>query len=34
MREYAKTDPDEVLSYVDARGVSGLSRREALRHIG
>ncbi|SDJ39313.1 3-methyladenine DNA glycosylase AlkD [Nonomuraea maritima] len=34
LREYAKTDPDEVLRYVDARGVSGLSRREALRHIG
>jgi len=35
LREYARTDPDWVLAYVDehAPELSGLSRREALRHL-
>lgn len=33
LREYAKTNPDEVLRYVRAKGISGLSRREALKNI-
>lgn len=35
LREYARTDPDWVLAYVDARAgeLSGLSRREALKHL-
>ncbi len=33
LREYAKTDPDEVVRYVDHQGISGLSRREALRNL-
>ncbi|MEU7785126.1 DNA alkylation repair protein [Amycolatopsis sp. NPDC049159] len=35
LREYAKTAPDWVRSFVDDHpGLSGLSRREALKHIG
>lgn len=36
LREYAKTDPVAVRRYVAARGdrLSGLTRREALKHIG
>lgn len=35
LREYARTDPDWVLAYVDAHAgeLSGLSRREALKHL-
>lgn len=36
LREYAKTDPDAVRAYVGSRGdrLSGLTRREALKHLG
>lgn len=36
LREYAKTDPDAVRSFVEDRGdrLSGLTRREALKHLG
>jgi 3-methyladenine DNA glycosylase AlkD len=35
LRDYAKTAPDWVRSFVDEHpGLSGLSRREALKHIG
>lgn len=36
LRHYARTDPDAVLAFVDQHGdqMSGLSKREALRHIG
>ncbi|MFD1546729.1 DNA alkylation repair protein [Nonomuraea guangzhouensis] len=33
LREYAKTNPAEVIRYVRAKGISGLSRREALRNL-
>ncbi|GAA4564690.1 DNA alkylation repair protein [Planotetraspora kaengkrachanensis] len=33
LREYAKTDPAEVVRYVGHQGISGLSRREALRNV-
>lgn len=35
LREYAKTDPDEVLAFVDRHEdrLSGLSKREALKHL-
>ncbi|WP_049564617.1 DNA alkylation repair protein [Nonomuraea sp. SBT364] len=33
LREYAKTSPREVVRYVQAKGLSGLSRREALRNL-
>ncbi|MEU0570837.1 DNA alkylation repair protein [Nonomuraea sp. NPDC005983] len=33
LREYAKVSPDEVVRYVQAKGISGLSRREALRNL-
>jgi 3-methyladenine DNA glycosylase AlkD len=33
LREYAKTDPREVVRYVRAKGISGLSRREALKNL-
>ncbi|MDA0638456.1 DNA alkylation repair protein [Nonomuraea sp. MCN248] len=33
LREYAKTNPDEVVRYVRAKGISGLSRREALKNL-
>ncbi|MEV8632952.1 DNA alkylation repair protein [Streptosporangium sp. NPDC051023] len=33
LREYAWTDPHEVLRYVDRTGVTGLSRREALKNL-
>ena len=36
LRDHARTDPAWVLAFVDAHGdhLSGLSRREALRHLG
>lgn len=36
LREYAKTDPEWVRAFVADRGarLSGLSRREALKHVG
>jgi 3-methyladenine DNA glycosylase AlkD len=36
LREYARTDPDWVRAFVAARAdrLSGLSRREALKHLG
>jgi 3-methyladenine DNA glycosylase AlkD len=36
LREYARTDSDWVRDFVDAHGerLSGLSRREALKHLG
>ncbi|NRQ34831.1 DNA alkylation repair protein [Nonomuraea sp. NN258] len=33
LREYAKTNPDEVVRYVRAKGLTGLSRREALKNV-
>ncbi len=35
LRQYARTDPDWVLAHVEAYGdrLSGLSRREALKHL-
>ncbi|MEV4017202.1 DNA alkylation repair protein [Nonomuraea angiospora] len=33
LREYSKTNPGEVLRYVNAKGLTGLSRREALKNI-
>ncbi|MEV0829783.1 DNA alkylation repair protein [Nonomuraea rubra] len=33
LREYAKTNPGEVVRYVKAKGISGLSRREALKNL-
>lgn len=35
LRQYARTDPDWVRAFVDSRGdrLSGLSRREALKHL-
>ncbi|GAA0399037.1 DNA alkylation repair protein [Acrocarpospora corrugata] len=33
LREYAKTDPREVVRYVNNHGISGLSRREALKNV-
>ncbi|MEU6999103.1 DNA alkylation repair protein [Nonomuraea sp. NPDC046570] len=33
LREYAKISPREVIRYVEATGISGLSRREALKHL-
>ncbi|WP_433439440.1 DNA alkylation repair protein [Nonomuraea sp. CA-141351] len=33
LREYAKTNPADVLRYVNAKGISGLSRREALKNL-
>ncbi|MBB2912314.1 3-methyladenine DNA glycosylase AlkD [Streptosporangium becharense] len=33
LREYAKTNPGEVLRYVDHTGIAGLSRREALKNL-
>ena len=35
LRQYARTDPAWVVAYVDAHpGLSPLSRREALKHLG
>ncbi|MFD1847768.1 DNA alkylation repair protein [Arthrobacter flavus] len=36
LREYAKTDPDWVMAFVqdNEQGLSPLSRREALKHLG
>lgn len=34
LREYARTDPAWVRAFVDSRPLSGLSRREALKHLG
>ncbi|GAA3680778.1 DNA alkylation repair protein [Nonomuraea antimicrobica] len=33
LREYAKTRPEEVIRYVKAKGLTGLSRREALKNL-
>ncbi|GAA3215783.1 DNA alkylation repair protein [Nonomuraea helvata] len=33
LREYAKTSPTEVIRYVNAKGITGLSRREALKNL-
>ncbi|WP_061299938.1 DNA alkylation repair protein [Herbidospora cretacea] len=33
LREYAKTDPREVVRYVEHQRLSGLSRREALKNV-
>ncbi|GAA3603365.1 DNA alkylation repair protein [Nonomuraea rosea] len=33
LREYAKTNPSEVIRYVKAKGITGLSRREALKNV-
>ncbi|MFJ2030917.1 DNA alkylation repair protein [Streptosporangium sp. NPDC087985] len=33
LREYAKTDPQATVRYVDHMGISGLSRREALKNL-
>lgn len=33
LREYAKVNPAEVVRYVQAKGISGLSRREALKNV-
>ena len=33
LREYARVDPGWVRAYVDAQGLSPLSRREALKHL-
>jgi 3-methyladenine DNA glycosylase AlkD len=33
LREYAKTDPDAVRRYCESHELSGLSRREALKHV-
>jgi 3-methyladenine DNA glycosylase AlkD len=36
LRQYAWTDPDEVIRYVNAHegSLSGLSKREALKNVG
>ena len=36
LRQHARTDPDWVRAFVAAHGdrISGLSRREALKHLG
>ena len=36
LRQYARTDPGAVLAFLDTHGpaLSGLSRREAMRHLG
>ncbi|HEY9524551.1 MAG TPA: DNA alkylation repair protein [Thermopolyspora sp.] len=33
LREYAKTNPHEVVRYVNSTGITGLSRREALKNL-
>jgi 3-methyladenine DNA glycosylase AlkD len=33
LREYAKTDPDQVRAFVAGADLSGLSRREALKNL-
>lgn len=33
LRDRARVDPDGVRAFVDERGVTGLSRREALKHL-
>lgn len=33
LREYSKTNPDEVMNFVNSTPLSGLSKREALKHI-
>ncbi|WP_157253485.1 DNA alkylation repair protein [Nonomuraea typhae] len=33
LREYAKVNPAEVVRYVQAKGISGLSKREALKNV-
>lgn len=34
LRQYARTDPDWVRGFIAAHPMSGLSKREALKHIG
>ncbi len=34
LREYAKTQPQAVAAFVEQTSLSGLSKREALKHIG
>ena len=34
LRQYARTDPVAVAAFVARTGLSGLSRREALKHLG
>ncbi|WP_460773806.1 DNA alkylation repair protein [Microbacterium sp. GXF7504] len=34
LREYARVVPDWVRTYVDTHGLSALTRREALKHLG
>jgi 3-methyladenine DNA glycosylase AlkD len=34
LREYAKTNPVSVRNFVEASGIHGLAKREALKHIG
>ena len=33
LREFSKTDPDAVAAYCETHELSGLSRREALKHV-
>lgn len=33
LRQYARTDPDAVRAFVDTHELSGLTRREALKHL-
>ncbi len=33
LRQYAKTDPDWVRAFVDTHPMSGLSKREAMKHL-
>ena len=33
LREYAKTDPKWVINFVDQQGITGLAKREALKHV-
>ncbi|WP_206061522.1 DNA alkylation repair protein [Nonomuraea basaltis] len=33
LREYAKTNPGEVIRYVKAKGITGPSPREALKNL-
>jgi 3-methyladenine DNA glycosylase AlkD len=33
LREYAKMDPNWVINFVDQQGITGLAKREALKHV-
>ena len=33
LRQYARTDPDAVRAFVERHEFSGLTRREALKHL-